>query len=37
MIAAPELRSATWGILIVDPLAADTLYSHNATKLLIPA
>lgn len=25
MIAAPELRSATWGILIVDPLAADTL------------
>jgi D-alanyl-D-alanine carboxypeptidase/D-alanyl-D-alanine-endopeptidase (penicillin-binding protein 4) len=37
LIAAPELRSASWGILIVDPLAADTLYTHNATKLLIPA
>jgi D-alanyl-D-alanine carboxypeptidase/D-alanyl-D-alanine-endopeptidase (penicillin-binding protein 4) len=37
MLAAPALRSASWGILIVDPLAADTLYSHNPTKLLIPA
>ena len=37
MLAAPELRSASWGILIVDPLAADTLYQHDATKLLIPA
>ena len=37
MLASPALRSASWGILIVDPLAADTLYSHNASKLLIPA
>jgi len=37
MIAAPALRSATWGILIVDPVSAETLYSHNASKLLIPA
>lgn len=37
MLASPALRSASWGILIVDPLAAETLYSHNASKLLIPA
>jgi len=37
MLAAPSLRSASWGILIVDPVAAETLYSHNPTKLLIPA
>ena len=37
MLAAVEFRSANWGILIVDPLANDTLYSHNATKLFIPA
>jgi serine-type D-Ala-D-Ala carboxypeptidase/endopeptidase (penicillin-binding protein 4) len=37
MLRAPEFRSANWGILIVDPLANDTLYSHNQTKLFIPA
>jgi D-alanyl-D-alanine carboxypeptidase/D-alanyl-D-alanine-endopeptidase (penicillin-binding protein 4) len=37
MLAEPALRSASWGILIVDPVAAETLYSHNATKLHIPA
>jgi D-alanyl-D-alanine carboxypeptidase/D-alanyl-D-alanine-endopeptidase (penicillin-binding protein 4) len=37
MVAATEFRSANWGILIVDPAANDTLYSHNATKLFIPA
>jgi serine-type D-Ala-D-Ala carboxypeptidase/endopeptidase (penicillin-binding protein 4) len=37
MVAAPEFRNANWGILIVDPLAADTLYSHNAQRLFIPA
>jgi len=37
MLADPALRSASWGILIVDPVAAETLYAHNATKLLIPA
>ncbi|HEY9230061.1 MAG TPA: D-alanyl-D-alanine carboxypeptidase, partial [Gemmatimonadaceae bacterium] len=37
MVNAPQFRSATWGILIVDPLSNDTLYAHNAAKLLIPA
>jgi serine-type D-Ala-D-Ala carboxypeptidase/endopeptidase (penicillin-binding protein 4) len=37
MVNAPDFRSANWGILIVDPLARDTLYAHNATKLFIPA
>jgi len=37
MVNAPEFRNAMWGVLIVDPLANDTLYSHNATKLFIPA
>lgn len=37
MVNDPQFRSATWGILIVDPLANETLYSHNASKLLIPA
>src|SRR5512133_1460367 len=37
MIASPEFRTTTWGILIVDPLAADTLYAVNNTKLFIPA
>jgi D-alanyl-D-alanine carboxypeptidase/D-alanyl-D-alanine-endopeptidase (penicillin-binding protein 4) len=37
MVNATEFRSANWGILIVDPLANDTLYAHNATKLFIPA
>src|SRR5262245_28193885 len=37
MVASTEFRSANWGILIVDPLANDTLYSLDATKLFIPA
>lgn len=37
MLAAPETRSARWGVLIVDPEAGDTLYSHDAGKLLVPA
>lgn len=37
MINAPEFRTTNWGVLIVDPLAADTLYKLNATKLFIPA
>ena len=36
-IAEREFRTTNWGILIVDPLAADTLYAHNAAKLFIPA
>ena len=37
MVNDRQFRSATWGILIVDPETRDTLYSHNASKLLIPA
>jgi len=37
MVNAAEFRTAMWGILIVDPEAGDTLYSHNAAKLFIPA
>lgn len=37
MVNATEFRSANWGILIVDPLANDTLYAYNAAKLFIPA
>lgn len=37
MIAAPQFRNAHWGILIVDPDHGDTLYSHNAGKLFMPA
>jgi D-alanyl-D-alanine carboxypeptidase/D-alanyl-D-alanine-endopeptidase (penicillin-binding protein 4) len=37
MVNAAEFRNANWGILIVDPVAAETLYSHNAQRLFIPA
>ena len=37
MLAAPETRSARWGVLIVDPERGDTLYAHDAGKLLVPA
>lgn len=37
MVNAPEFRTALWGVLIVDPDRHDTLYSHNAAKLFIPA
>lgn len=37
IVAAPDTRHARWGILIVDPERADTLYSHDAGKLLVPA
>ncbi|HYV99771.1 MAG TPA: D-alanyl-D-alanine carboxypeptidase/D-alanyl-D-alanine-endopeptidase [Gemmatimonadaceae bacterium] len=36
-INAPKFRSAMWGALIVDPEHGDTLYSHNAAKLFLPA
>jgi D-alanyl-D-alanine carboxypeptidase/D-alanyl-D-alanine-endopeptidase (penicillin-binding protein 4) len=32
-----EFRNAYWGMLVVDPAAAETLYSRNAGKLLMPA
>jgi D-alanyl-D-alanine carboxypeptidase/D-alanyl-D-alanine-endopeptidase (penicillin-binding protein 4) len=37
MTAEPKFRSMQWGILIVDPERAETLYAHNAGKLFIPA
>ncbi|MGH7647843.1 MAG: D-alanyl-D-alanine carboxypeptidase/D-alanyl-D-alanine endopeptidase [Gemmatimonadaceae bacterium] len=37
MIADSMFRNANWGILIVDPDRGDTLYSHNAGKLFMPA
>jgi D-alanyl-D-alanine carboxypeptidase/D-alanyl-D-alanine-endopeptidase (penicillin-binding protein 4) len=37
MVTQPEFRNAHWGILIVDPDRGDTLYSHNAGKLFMPA
>ena len=37
MANAPEFRSGYWGILVVDPVRGDTLYSRNADKLFMPA
>lgn len=37
MVAEPAFRNAHWGILIVDPDRADTLYSLEAGKLFMPA
>lgn len=37
ILALPETRHARWGVLIVDPDRGDTLYSHDAGKLLVPA
>lgn len=37
LAATPEFRNAYWGILVVDPLAGDTIYSHLASKLFLPA
>jgi serine-type D-Ala-D-Ala carboxypeptidase/endopeptidase (penicillin-binding protein 4) len=37
LVNAREFRNAHWGILIVDPANGDTLYSHNAGKLFMPA
>lgn len=36
-VASPAFRASHWGILIVDPDRADTLYSRNAGKLFMPA
>ena len=37
LISAPKFRNAHWGILIVHPASGDTLYSHDAAKLFMPA
>jgi serine-type D-Ala-D-Ala carboxypeptidase/endopeptidase (penicillin-binding protein 4) len=37
MVKQPKFSNAHWGVLIVDPERGDTLYSHNAGKLFMPA
>lgn len=37
LLAQPEFRTTTWGALIVDVDRGDTIYSHNAHKVLVPA
>ncbi len=37
MATQDAFRNAHWGILIVDPVRGDTLYSRNAGKLFMPA
>ena len=37
LVDAPEFRSSNWGLLVVDPVRAETLYARNADKLFMPA
>lgn len=37
LLAQPAWRNAQWGVLVVDPASGDTLLSHNAGKLFMPA
>ncbi|MBC7895327.1 MAG: D-alanyl-D-alanine carboxypeptidase/D-alanyl-D-alanine-endopeptidase [Cytophagaceae bacterium] len=37
LLADPRLRNAYLGVLVVDPVSGDTLLSHNAGKLFMPA
>lgn len=37
VVAAPEFRSAHWGILVVDPERSDTIARYNSAKLFMPA
>jgi D-alanyl-D-alanine carboxypeptidase/D-alanyl-D-alanine-endopeptidase (penicillin-binding protein 4) len=37
LVEVPEFRNAHWGILVVDPARGETLYTHNADKLFMPA
>lgn len=37
MTDAPAFSNAHWGIIIVDPIRAETLYARNAGKLFMPA
>jgi D-alanyl-D-alanine carboxypeptidase/D-alanyl-D-alanine-endopeptidase (penicillin-binding protein 4) len=37
VVGTPEFRSALWGVLIVDPVRGETLYTLNADKLFVPA
>ena len=37
LIGDRNFRSAQWGLVVVDPISHDTLLSHNAGKLFVPA
>lgn len=37
LVNQPKFVRATLGFLVVDPKTGDTLYSHNAGKLFVPA
>ena len=37
LIDVPDFRSASWGVIIVDPGRGETLYTRNADKLFLPA
>ena len=37
LVNEPKFARANLGFLVVDPLTGDTLYSHNAGKLFMPA
>jgi D-alanyl-D-alanine carboxypeptidase/D-alanyl-D-alanine-endopeptidase (penicillin-binding protein 4) len=37
LVNDPMFRNTNWGVLIVDPATGDTLYSHNAGRLFMPA
>src|SRR2546423_5368505 len=37
LISQPKFRTAEFGVLIVNPRTGDTLFSHNAGKLFLPA
>src|SRR5690242_16737652 len=37
LLAESMWRNANWGILVVEPTTGDTLYSHSAGKLFMPA
>lgn len=36
-VDSPKFGNAHWGVLIVEPVSGDTLYSRNAGKLFMPA
>lgn len=37
LLRDPMFRNTNWGVLIVEPVSGDTLYSHNAGRLFMPA
>jgi serine-type D-Ala-D-Ala carboxypeptidase/endopeptidase (penicillin-binding protein 4) len=37
VVTSPDFRNAHWGILVVDSESGDTIVSHNAAKLFMPA